>query len=120
MWQGFDRRKFPRTSCPCKITLYSKDQAEVISCRTENIGEGGICTVLKEALRLFTLVGLELSLDDSHAPMRCAGRVVWLVGRHSASVSKPKPEEYDTGIEFVDLKDDEKKRLRTFVKNTIA
>lgn len=118
MWDGINRRKFPRASYLCKITLYSKEKPEVFSCHTDNLGQGGFCAVLNIPLKLFSLVGLEVSLDDSRPPLSCAGRVVWVVGRKEWD--KSKPETFDTGIEFVDLKNGDKKRIEGLVKELLA
>ena len=114
MWDGVNRRKFPRASYFCKITLYSREHPEVFSCYTQNLGRGGLCVVLNTSLRLFSLVGLELFLEDSHPPLSCAGRVVWVVGKKEWN--KPIPDSFDTGIEFVDLKEEGQKRIEKIIQ----
>ena len=43
MWNGMNRRKFPRADYKCIITIKSKEEIpKVIATHTENIGMGGM------------------------------------------------------------------------------
>jgi len=117
MWDGIDRRRFPRANFPCKITLYSKEKPQIFSCFTENIGAGGVCVILKESLELFSLVGIELILKQNYS-INCTGRVVWVIGRKDWKT--PRPTAFDTGIEFVDLKPQDKKKIQEVVEEIIS
>ena len=110
MWQGMNRRKFPRADFPCNITIYKKGQKEKISARTENIGVGGISVVLKNALDKLSMVDLVLYLENGQAAVECEGRVVWVV--------KSK-EEFDIGIEFLNLKDNDRERIERIVQECL-
>lgn len=109
MWDGINRRNFPRAHYKAIIYLQKQGDQKTISTYTENVGGGGICVVLKENLSLFDGVGLELDLKNGlPSNVKCAGTVVWVVKKHLP------PEKdtglYDIGIEFVDM--DEKSRER--------
>ena len=117
MWNGINRRKFPRASYECLITIKKRLTSKVISTRTENIGAGGICVIIKEDLGLFQGVDLELHLDDSGPPMKCGGTVVWVVKK-----SEPKQKGtylYDTGVEFIDVRPEDRERISELVEQIL-
>lgn len=117
MWNGIDRRKFPRARYKCLIHIRKKESSKSISTNTENIGPGGICVIIKDNLGLFQGVNLELSLEDGETPIKCAGTIVWVV--------KKRPEvkqgsyTYDTGIEFIDLDPAGRKRIVKIVDDIL-
>lgn len=114
-WDGLNRRKFPRVNYPCLVVVRKdKDTSEVILTHTENIGIGGVCFTLKQNIKLFERVDLEIDLLDLGEHIRCKGKVVWNVQRKSNE--KKKPLFYDTGIEFDDISVREQERLKEIVE----
>lgn len=109
MWQGVDRRKFPRANYPCRVMVLKKGREE-FSTHTENIGQGGICVILKKGLDRFCPVELVLYLENGHPPLECDGRVVWVVRRQ---------EEFDTGIEFLNIKEKDIARIEKVVQKCL-
>ncbi len=117
MWNGINRRKFPRGNYKCLITIKKRLTSKVISTETENIGAGGICVILKEDLGLFQGVDLELHINDSKPPVKCGGTVVWVVKK-----SEPRQKGvylYDTGIEFIDIRPEDRERISAVVENIL-
>ena len=117
MWNGINRRKFPRASYKCLITIKKRLTAKTISTHTENIGAGGICVMIKEDLGLFQGVDLELFLEDTRPPIKCGGTVVWVVIK-----SEPKQKGsyiYDTGIEFIDARPEDRDRISEAVEKIL-
>ena len=118
MWNGINRRKFPRVHYKCVIYMRKKGSTKTISTRTENLGAGGICVIIKEDLGLFQGVDLELDLEDTHTEnIKCSGTVVWVV-------KKRDPKErgtvyYDIGIEFVDAKESDRNRISKIVEGQL-
>jgi len=114
MWNGINRRKFPRAKYKCLIYIKKKGSSKSISTYTENIGAGGICVIIKDNLILFQGVNVELFLEQDDSPIKCAGTVVWVV--------KKRPEKreedycYDTGIEFVNIEERERKKVLNVVE----
>jgi hypothetical protein len=106
MWQGIDRRNFPRVNYPCKVIVLKDARREKFDTHTENIGIGGICIILDRALKRFTQVELILYLKDGLAPIDCNGRVVWVIGE----------DKFDTGVEFLDLKEEYHIRITKVVE----
>lgn len=117
MWNGINRRKFPRANYKCLIAIRKRLNAKNISTQTENIGAGGICVLIKEDLGLFQGVDLELYLDDQQPPIKCGGTVVWVVKK-----SEPKQKGsylYDTGVEFIDIRPEDRERISNIVEEIL-
>ena len=111
MWNGINRRKFPRANYKKRLT------AKTISTQTENIGAGGICVIIKEDLGLFQGVDLELFIEGNTTAIKCGGTVVLVVKK-----SEPKQKGshvYDTGIEFIDIRPEDRDRISEAVENII-
>lgn len=53
MWDGINRRRFPRVNYPCYIRLRKKGSTQEFLTQTENISCGGIAVVLEKNLGLF-------------------------------------------------------------------
>ena len=118
MWNGINRRKFPRANYKCLITIKKRLTSKVISTQTENIGAGGICVIIKDDLGLFQGVDLELFLEDSKPQIKCGGTVVWVVKK-----SEPKQKGaylYDTGIEFIDVRPEDRERITDVVEGILV
>ena len=109
MWNGIDRRKFPRVEYRCNIVINTNSGEKSISTKTENIGSGGVCVLLDDDLGLFQGVALEIFENELAQPIRSRGTVVWVVKKQE----NPRATEhiYDTGIEFVDMEFGDRERL---------
>ena len=118
MWQGINQRKFPRVSYKCLIRIKQDEKEELIDTFTENVGSGGICVVLDKDFGLFEKVDLEIFLTDTDDAIHCAGSIVWVVRKHATSGQEA--ESFDTGIEFVDIKDKDIRRIETLVENILG
>jgi c-di-GMP-binding flagellar brake protein YcgR len=113
MWNGINRRRFPRANYKCLISIKKRLNAKMISTRTENVGAGGICVLIKDDLGLFQGVDLELYLDDKAPPIKSGGTVVWVVKK-----TEPKHKGsylYDTGIEFIDIRPEDREKITDVV-----
>ncbi|MFH1478764.1 MAG: PilZ domain-containing protein [Candidatus Omnitrophota bacterium] len=114
MWNGIDKRRFPRANYPCKITVRRKDQMDSVSSQTENIGIGGICALLPKDLGIFSPVEIQLDLLDNRPVIRCDGNIVWIIEK------KGSPEkDFDTGVEFTNIAKDDQERINTIVELVI-
>jgi hypothetical protein len=114
-WEGLNRRKFPRASYPCMITICkdSQEKASILT-HTENIGVGGSCIILKMGLKMFSPVDVEIDLLDMDDHIKGKGKIVWSVRRRSDATANPLS--YDTGIEFVDFVEKDIKRIGELIK----
>lgn len=107
MWQGVDRRRFPRVNYSCKISVLKKGHKEQFATHTENIGEGGVCVILERELDKFCPVELVLYLENGDPPIECDARVVWVVKRQ---------QKFDIGIEFLNLKPKDDLRIERIIQ----
>ena len=117
MWNGINRRKFPRANYKCLISIKRRLTEKTISTHTENVGAGGICVLIKEDLGLFQGVDLELFLEEGNPPIKSGGTVVWVVKK-----SEPKQKGahiYDTGIEFIDIRPSDREKLTEAVEEIL-
>jgi len=118
MWLGMNKRKFPRADYRCLITIGRKGSPKQLLTHTENIGVGGIAVALDEGLTAFTEVAVELILKDNSLPIKCKGNVVWVVKRQTMQNGVPTIK-FDTGIEFVNIKEAETQRIEKVVEDII-
>ncbi|MCK5260316.1 MAG: PilZ domain-containing protein [Candidatus Omnitrophica bacterium] len=120
-WEGLNRRKFPRVNYPCLVVIRNNtengDKNNVILTHTDNVGIGGVCVVLKQDVKMFCEVELELDLLDLGEHICCNGKVVWNVQRQSEAPEKPLFS--DIGIEFIDIEDGDQKRLERIVERLV-
>ena len=120
-WEGLNRRKFPRVNYPCLVVIRNNnegdDKSNVILTHTDNVGIGGVCVILKQDVKMFSEVGLELDLLDLGEHICCNGKVVWNVQRKSESPEKPLF--FDIGIEFSDIAGEDQKRLERIVDRLV-
>ncbi|MFH1791476.1 MAG: PilZ domain-containing protein [Candidatus Omnitrophota bacterium] len=116
MWDGINRRKFPRANYACRIHIRQKAVPQTIITQTENIGAGGICVMIERDLGLFQDVELELDLDDNMPAIKCLGTVVWVVKKRAAGDSGLA---YDTGIEFAKISEKDITRILSVVEDIL-
>ena len=117
MWNGINRRKFPRANYKCLIAIKKRLTAKTISTQTENIGAGGICVIIKEDLGLFQGVDVELYVDESK-PIKCGGTIVWVVKKSESNQKNSIM--YDTGVEFIDIRPEDRDRVSAVVDEIIS
>jgi len=116
MWDGINRRKFPRASYKCLISIKKRLTSRTISTQTENIGAGGICVLLKEDMGLFQGVDIELFMDEKRHPIKSGGTVVWVVKKSSP---KKGATVYDTGVEFIDIRPEDREKISEAVEEIL-
>lgn len=115
MWDGFNKRKFPRLALRCEITILSDDQqTKPVLALTENLGIGGVCVIIDKALDRFSTCSLRLDLAENQPPIECKGKVVWVVPTHQ--ISKGSATQFDTGIEFSGLDTETQGRVQKYVE----
>lgn len=113
MWEGIDKRRFPRAHFRCQVVVRRKGHPESFSTQTENIGAGGICVILDKGLELFTEVVVEITLPDDLTPLTNNGKVVWVV-KEAGSLKR-----FDTGIEFVNLPAEQRTRIGKIIEKIL-
>jgi hypothetical protein len=110
-WEGTDRRKFPRVIYPCMVKVISAQGVQPpILTHTENIGQGGVCLTVKNEIKLFTDVEVEIDLLGIDKHIYPKGKVIWVVRRKA--IETVKPLFYDIGIEFSEIAKPDQEYLR--------
>ena len=99
-----ERRRFTRHALPARFSVQLL-QAHRSTAAAEgvNLSEGGLCLRLREMLEVRSLVRLQLTPANGgrgRRPVRCTGRVTWVVQR--LDLRGVPPFLFDTGIELVD------------------
>ena len=108
-WDGSERRGFVRVNVPCKIIINSP-QKHIISTNIINISAGGIRILISEKLTISSIVDLEMRLNSL---VSCKGKVLWVINKHH--MDKGGDLLFDTGIEFYEIKEEERHQIKDFV-----
>lgn len=113
MWDGVDRRRFVRGEYPCLITLrkYTSPPLAILT-HTEDISVGGLRVIIGKNLGPMTEVDLELDLMDTLPTVLSRATISWV--KEVSYRQKGKPQ-YDTGIQFLGLKDEYRRRVQNIV-----
>lgn len=115
MWDGFNKRKFPRLNIQCEIDILSEVESSPIRTGTENIGVGGVCVILDKPLERFSKCRIKMDLKDKK--VTCDAKVVWIVPTRETGKNSKK--RFDTGLEFVDLAPESLTALRSFIEGSV-
>jgi Tfp pilus assembly protein PilZ len=118
MWEGVDKRQFPRIKHKCLMRVSDHGKDEIFDTYTENIGAGGICVVLSREFDLFKTASIELNVDDSGVPIVCKGTIVWVIRRRIGDSSDKY--EYDIGVEFTDIAEDDRLKIEDLVGEVLG
>ena len=117
MWDGFNKRKFPRINLRCELIIGNQSSGgQTLRTQTENLGVGGVAVILERPLERFTTVSVRLELDPRLPWIECLGRVVWSVPSREAISKK---QTCDIGIEFLGLQPAQQDLIRSFVESRI-
>jgi len=109
-YSGIEKRKFHRVRCPCKILIHNIPE-RVITTHTENISAGGARVITEEKIEANSAVDLEIKLKEH--TIACKGKIVWVVDRHSPY--KKGIVYHDTGIEFCEIKEEQRNIIHNFI-----
>ncbi|MDP2922385.1 MAG: PilZ domain-containing protein [Candidatus Omnitrophota bacterium] len=114
-YNGIDKRRFIRARFPCRISIHTLHE-HAISTYTENISAGGVRVIIEEKLEISSSVSLEIELKDNL--IACKGRIVWIVDKespyHKGVIY------HDTGIEFHDIKEQDRQIIHNFIEEIIS
>jgi c-di-GMP-binding flagellar brake protein YcgR len=112
---GQEKRRFPRLSLNTEVnyTVLSHEEAELFTTGSRNISSGGICIIAFEKLNTGDILDLKFSLPGLKKFVVGKGRVVWI---NDCNVEGSKTDNvYEVGIEFVNIKEQDKNKIQEFV-----
>ena len=119
MWDGVNRRNFPRAEYPCLITV-RKNTAPVqaVLTHTEDLSINGVRVLIREKIELQSEVDLEIDLKDTLATVLSKGIVKWVqeIPPHKENTSV----HHDTGIEFIGLKAEDESRIKAIIDHLLS
>ena len=117
MWDGFNKRKFPRLNLRCELILRNQTAGnQILRTQTENVGAGGVCVLLDKPLERFSILSIRLELDSNLPWIECLGKIIWSVPSRETTTKK---ENYDAGIEFQNLQPAQQDLLRHYVASRL-
>lgn len=110
-----ERRRFPRINA--RLPLQYKDIQRPIETYsgtlTRDIGEGGIRFIANEFLSIFTRLLVEASIPSFSRPIKAISKVAWIR-------KIPSGNQYDVGVQFMDMTEEDKKHLTSFIAKSPA
>lgn len=116
MWDGFNKRKFPRLSLHCEIAIQSEEQKTPLRATTENLGVGGVCVILDKSLERFSTCRIKIDAKNGDA-LQLDGKVVWIVPTRDSKNTKKR---FDTGIEFQNVEPGQTAQLRSYIEKEVG
>ncbi len=112
LWDGFNKRKYPRIPVTCDVVVEPIGKKQSFTVTTEDVGMGGLSVLLPEQLERFDRCKISIELRDGKSPVECIGRSVWIIPSHDPKSAR---KHYDTGLEFIGLDEASKLRLQIFL-----
>jgi c-di-GMP-binding flagellar brake protein YcgR len=113
---GVERRRSPRVRADFGVEYKVKDtDSSLIKAVSVDIAEGGIMMKTSEKLDIGSLLELKLTLPSPYGNIDTLARVV-----HVLENSWDEPPPYRCGLEFHELKEEDRERIRKFVNEEIA
>lgn len=110
-----ERRRFPRVNA--RLPLQYKDIQRPIEIYsgtlTKDISEGGVRFISTEFLSIFTRLLIEASIPSFSRPIKAISKVAWIR-------KLPYGNQYDVGIQFMDMTEEDKKHLASFIAKSPA
>lgn len=109
-----ERRQYPRASTAMPVQYRGIRQASdaVVGTIARDISGGGVRLVVNEFISVFTRLVVEVSIPPTPKPIRATSKVVWVRKR-------PYGEQYEVGMEFVDITEEDKRNISNFVERSI-
>lgn len=108
-----ERRKFIRLNINVEIKYaVVSDKSAERTAQTRDIGAGGICILADEPLKKGDVLDINFLLPEVPPNVHAKGRVAWI---KPFSIASEQNIRYDTGIEFIDITDEDRKRVNKYV-----
>ena len=110
-----ERRRHPRVNA--RLPLQYKDIQRPIEAYSgtlsRDVSEGGVRFLSNEFLSVFTRLLLEVSIPSLSRPVKAISKVAWIQ-------KVPRSNQYNVGVQFMDMTEEDKKQLASFVTKSPA
>ena len=103
-----DRRNTPRFRAYRPVRIQRPGALQIVETLTKDLGTGGLRCISPTLFPVSTEVSVELVLSTGEEPFSVRGRMVWFR-------MIPHSEQVDLGIEFIELEDQDKRRLSAYM-----
>ena len=103
-----ERRRYPRVPCVLPIRLTPLGEPGVIETLTKSLSVGGVRCLSPVKRPLLTPVSVELIPGKGLDPIMVSGKILWVE-------PVPMSEQFQLGIEFSNLKEQDSRRLSVYI-----
>ncbi|MCM8826074.1 MAG: PilZ domain-containing protein [Candidatus Omnitrophica bacterium] len=113
-YRGEERRKYKREGYFSPIKCFIDEEGSLVETAISyNISEGGIGIIVKNDKPIGKILSLILYLPNLNYPLQLKGKVINSIGFPSNTQEKI---EFELGIEFIDINQEEKDKIREYLK----
>lgn len=115
-WEGQERRRSIRVNTSL-IVRYSEEKKNHIKLngQMKDVSSDGIRLLVNEKFKEGMLLLLEFDLPDIKEAISAKGKVIWADGNFTERDEVGR-RTFQTGIQFINIKPDDKNRLVTYIK----
>lgn len=109
-----ERRQFVRVNMTMSVQYRGIRQASdsIINTISRDISTGGIRLLVNEFISVFTRLVLEIAVPSTPKPVKAVSKVAWIQKR-------PYGEQYEVGVEFMDMPEEDRRDIFDFVEKSI-
>ncbi|MFH1363665.1 MAG: PilZ domain-containing protein [Candidatus Omnitrophota bacterium] len=109
-----ERRKTIRITESFKVDYQVVKSFRMVSSRSQDISEGGICLPVLQRLQPKMVLDLEIYLEGDKKPIKAVGEVVWLKDIKDLKFL------YLSGIKFIKIAPEAASRLKSYIDKKAA
>lgn len=106
------KREFHRMRYPIPVR-FGGDTSHVRDTLMKDIGGGGIRLLSRDFLPIDSKIKVEFFLTPASEALMAVGKVVWIQ-------KLPYSYQHEVGVQFLDISEENRKRIRQFVEQNIA
>ena len=114
-YTGAERRKYPRLNMKAAVNYLAYSPTGIMKdaqTYTENISGGGICISTVDCITRSTILELEIKIPSYDSQINALARVMYSMKRKMDS-------NFDTGIRFTDISEEERKYIIDYINSKI-
>ena len=103
-----ERRGGSRIRAYRPVRLHLPRSPKIVETLTKDLSVGGVCCITSTPFPVSTQLNLELVLSSGEGPVSARGRTVWFR-------NIPHSDQFDIGIQFSEIPDEERRRLSVYL-----